>query len=471
MFVKESGSVHREVGLKGSVFILFTILAMMIVGKLFMGFDTAILIMMVSVVTSAIYVFGYGFTWAELFDGGVIPMIARASGAILILLTVGPMIALWMASGTVPYLIYLGLQILTPKTFLVSAAIICAMSSVLTGTSWGSAATFGVAFMGIAYGLGVPLPAAAGAVVAGSYFGDKISPVSDTTVLAAATAEADLIDHIKSMMWTTLPAFLIGLAVYGVVGSRSVGEMDMSKIDVIVSAIQGNFNLGPVVLIPPVLLLVLAYMRYPTLPVLWVSMIAAAPIAMMQGNSLSKIVSIMAKGPSISTGVEAVDKLLNRGGLSFMAGAVAVVFFAYIFAGQLEFSGTIKTVTTALRERFIKSSVGKFIFSVSLTGIITALGTGNSYLSIIMPGTMYKDLCDELSVDRRILSRTLEDSGTVIVSIVPWSAAGIYMSSVLDVPVLQYLPWAVMCYAGAIIAWVYGFTGIGIMRTNKGTKA
>lgn len=457
----------REISLTGALSILGLILATMIVGKLFLKFDTAILIMMISVMTTAIYVFYYRFTWNDLFEGGVIPMIARASGAILILLTVGPMIAIWMASGTVPYLIFLGLKILTPKTFLISASVICAISSVLTGTSWGSAATFGVAFMGIAYGLGVPLPAAAGAVVAGSYFGDKLSPVSDTTVLAAATAETDLIDHIKSMMWTTLPGFLIGLVIYGIVGSQSSGTMDMSRINTILGAIQNNFNLTPIVLIPPVVLLVLAYMKYPTLPVLWVSMVTAMPLAMFQGHSVSAIVKLMAKGPSLATGVAAVDKLLNRGGLSFMAGAVAVVFFAYIFAGQLEYSGTIRTVTNALREKFIKNSVGKFIFSASMTGIITSLGTGNSYLSIIMPGTMYKDLCDELNLSRRVLSRTLEDSGTVIVAIVPWSAAGIYMSTVLDVSVFQYLPWAVMCYAGAILAWIYGFTGIGLYPKEK----
>ncbi|MDN5319153.1 MAG: Na+:H+ antiporter, NhaC family [Thermovirga sp.] len=457
-------SKKREVGLSGALFILASILGSMIVGKLLLKFDTAMLIMGVSMLTTAIYVFYYRFSWQELFDGGVIPMIGRASGAILILLTVGPMIAIWMISGTVPYLIYLGLNILTPKTFLISASIICAISSVVTGTSWGSAATFGVAFMGIAYGLGVPLPAAAGAVVAGSYFGDKISPVSDTTVLAAATAEADLIDHIKSMMWTTLPAFLIGLILYGIVGAQSSGTIDTTKIDSILAAIQANFNLTPIVLVPPVMLLLLAYLRYPTLPVLWVSMLAAVPIAIFQGHTIPEIVKVMAKGPALHTGVEAVDKLLNRGGLSFMAGAVAVVFFAYIFAGQLEYSGTVRRVTNALRERFIKNSIGRFIFSTSLTGILTALGTGNSYLSIIMPGTMYKDLCDDLRVARRVLSRTLEDSGTVVVPLVPWSAAGIYMSTVLGVPVLDYLPWAVMCYAGALIAWIYGFTGIGIFR-------
>lgn len=458
---------HREVGLAGSIGIFSAILAIIMVGKLFFGFDTALLLMIVSMFTSFVYVFGYKFTWDELFNGGIVPMVARASGAIMILLTVGPMIAAWMISGTIPYIIYLGLQLLTPKTFLLAAFIVACISSTVTGTSWGSAATFGVAFMGIAMGLGVSPAAAAGAIVAGSYFGDKLSPVSDTTVLAAATAEVDVIDHIRSMIWTTTPAFIISLLIYFLVGSRASGAIDMSQINEILTALQNTFTLTPIVLIPPIILLILAYMRKPTLPVLWVAMMAAVPLAMMQGYTVPEVVKIMANGPKIATGVASVDKLLSRGGLSFMAGSVAVVFFAYIFAGQLEYSGTFSRISTALRDKFIRGNKGKLVFSISLSGIMTGLGTGNSYLSEIVPGTMYRELCDEMNVSRRVLSRTLEDSGTVVVPLIPWSAAGIYMSTVLDVPVFSYAPWAFLCYLGFLTAWFYGFTGIAIWPSDK----
>lgn len=240
----------------------------------------------------------------------------------------------------------------------------------------------------------------------------------------------------------------------------------MTRINEIVNAINGSYKLTPLVLVPAVLLLILAFMGFPTIPVLWASMVSAVPLAMMQGHGLSDIVKIMASGPKAATGLEVVDKLLSRGGLSFMSSSVTVVFFAYIFAGQLECTGTIRVVTAAMKERFIRSSVGRLVFSTSLTGIITALGTGNSYLSIIMPGTMYRDLFDGFGIQRRVLSRTLEDSGTVFVPLIPWSAAGVYMYGLFNVPVLEYAPWAVMCYCGFLLAWLYAFCGFAIFRTE-----
>jgi len=324
--------------------------------------------------------------------------------------------------------------------------------------------------MGIAVGLDVSPAVAAGAIVAGSYFGDKLSPVSDTTVLAAAVAEVDVMDHIRSMLWTTTPAFIISLIVYFLIGSKTSGDIDMDQINNILTALNNTFKLTPITLIPPVCLLGLAWMRKPTLPVLWVAIAIAIPLAMMQGYDISKVISIMANGPHISTGIENIDKLLSRGGLSFMAGSVAVVFFAYIFAGELEYSDTFRRISSALRDKFIQRNRGKLILSTSLTGIMTGLGTGNSYLSEIVPGTMYKDLFDEMNISRRVLSRTLEDSGTVIVPLIPWSAAGIYMSTVLGVPVFSYMPWAFLCYLGFITAWIYGFTGFAIWPKDNDKK-
>jgi NhaC family Na+:H+ antiporter len=461
----------REISLQGAILIFGSILAIIVVGRLIMGFDVALLLMFIGMFTTAVYVFHYKFTWQDLFDKGVVPMIARASGAIMILLTVGPLIAAWMLAGTIPYLIYTGLQILNPGTFLMAAFVICALSSTMTGTSWGTAATFGVAFMGIAQGLGVPLPAAAGAVVAGAYFGDKISPVSDTTVLAAAVAEVDVVDHIRSMLWTTLPAFVISLGIYGYIGSQASGEIDYSSVNEIVGAISKTFNMTPLVLIPPLALLVLAYRRYPTLPVLWIAIVLAVPLAMMQGYDLKDIMRAMASGPKIVTEIAALDRLLSRGGLAFMSGSVVVVFFAYIFAGQLEYTGTFRRICTSLKEGFIGNSKGRFVMSASISGILTGLGTGNSYLSEIVPGTMYKDLADDMNISRRVLSRTLEDSGTVVVPLIPWSAAGIYMSSVLGVPVLEYVPWAFLCWLGFLTAWFYGFTGIAIWPSDRKSEA
>ncbi|MCD6503107.1 MAG: Na+/H+ antiporter NhaC, partial [Euryarchaeota archaeon] len=240
----------KKVGTLGAVLIFLLILVVMLVGKLVLKFDTAILLMFVSMITSAIFIFYYGYDWDKMFKDGVVPMTSRAMGAMIILLTVGILIAIWIISGTIPYLMYIGLKSLSPKVFLVAAAIITSVSSLLTGTSWGTGATFGVALMGVAYGLGVPLPIAAGAIVVGSYLGDKISPVSDTTVLAAAVAEVDVIDHIKSMLWTTTPGYILSLIVYAIIGVGVSGTIDYSQVNSILTALQQNFKLNPLTLIP-----------------------------------------------------------------------------------------------------------------------------------------------------------------------------------------------------------------------------
>jgi NhaC family Na+:H+ antiporter len=441
-------------------------LSIIVVGRLVFSFDVALLLMFCGMFTTVTYCFHYGYKWSDLFDKGVVPMVARATGAILILLTVGPLIAVWMLSGTIPYLIYLGLELLDPKTFLAAAFVICSLSSTFTGTSWGTAATFGVAFIGIAQGLGISLPATGGAIIAGAYFGDKLSPVSDTTILAAAVAQVEVVDHIRSMLWTTVPAFLISIGLYAWIGSQSSGDIDMSQVGLILDGIGKTFKLNPLALVPPVVVLVLAYRRMPTLPVLWIAIVISIPLALMQNVDFSAVFKAMASGPKVRTGVESLDKLLSRGGLASMTGSTVVVFFAYLFAGQLEHTGTFRTICTALREKFIGNSKGKLIMSTSLTGILTGLGTGNSYLSEIVPGTMYGDLFDEMNISRRVLSRTLEDSGTVIVPLIPWSAAGIYMSTVLDVPVVDYAPWAFLCYMSFLTAWIYGFLGIAVWPSD-----
>ncbi|GHS93504.1 Na+/H+ antiporter NhaC [Synergistales bacterium] len=458
--------ILKEISFKGAVSVFGVILLIIVVGRLVLSFDTSMLLMLCAMFTTATFCFYYGYAWSDLFDNGVVPMMARAVGAILILLTVGPLIAVWMLSGTIPYLIHIGLNTLSPKTFLAAAFIVCCLSSTFTGTSWGSAATFGVAFIGIAQGLGVSLPAAAGAIIAGAYFGDKLSPVSDTTIVAAAVARVDVVDHIRSMLWTTVPAFLISIGIYAYVGWQSSGEIDMSQVNLILEGIEKTFKLNPMALIPPLVVLVLSYRGCPTLPVLWAAIVISVPLAVMQNADLPTIVKAMASGPKITTGLDSLNNLLSRGGLASMTSATVIVFFAYLFAGQLEYTGTYRIICTELREKFIGNSKGKLVMATSLTGIMSALGTGTSYLSEIIPGTMYGDLFDEMNVSRRVLSRTLEDSGTVVVPLIPWSAAGIYMSTVLDVPVLDYVPWAFLCYLGFLTAWFYGFTGIAIWPSD-----
>lgn len=459
--------VREDISFRGAMEVLAGITAILAGGTFILGLNIVVLLAACGGFTTWIFTRRYGFGWKFLFKEGVLPMFFRASGALSILMSVGPLIAAWTLSGTIPYLVTAGLALLTPSLFLPSAFLLCCFASLLTGTSWGTAATFGVALTGIAAGLGVPPEAAAGAIVGGAYFGDKLSPVSDTTVLAAAVAEVDVIDHIRSTLWTTMPGFVLSMAVYSIAGWGISGSIDPARIEAVTSAIGGHFFLTPALLIPPFALLVMAWMRIPTLAALWGSVALALPFALFQGYGPLDILSAMAAGPDISTGVASVDDLLSRGGLLFLAGVAVVVCIAYVFAGQLEATGTFRRTGTFLKERFIGESRGRFVFSVSVTGMVVAVGTGNSYLSEILPGTMYKKLADEMDISRRVLSRTLEDSGTVIVPLVPWSAAALYLTSVLGVPPSGYLPWAVICYTGFAAAWLYGFTGIALWPSEK----
>ncbi|HHU17875.1 MAG TPA: Na+/H+ antiporter NhaC [Clostridiales bacterium] len=433
--------------------------------------NAAVILLMISMFVTVLSIFVLGYTWDELMEKGIRPTIDRAMGAILILIMVGPLVGAWLISGTIPYFIYLGLHILTPKTFLVSAAVLCAISSTMTGTSWGTAATLGVALMGVAYGLGVPLSIAAGAIVVGSYFGDKLSPISDTTILAAATAETDIFEHIKSMLWTTIPAFLISLIVYQVFSFRVSGEIDYSRINELLNGISTTFRLNPILLLPPVVVFYLSYKKVPSIPALWIGTVIAMVLAWtMQGASFTEVVTMMYSGGNFDTSIPELNNLLNRGGITSMISSIATVFMAYIFAGQMEYTGMLGKILDSLKNAFIKGKVGNLIFSTSITGILTGFVTGNSYLSIIVPGRIYQPVFNEYGIKRSVLSRTTEDSGTVIVPLVPWSAAGVYMASTLGVPTLSYLPWAIMCYLGFVIAWIYGYTDKAIWRVQEDEK-
>jgi NhaC family Na+:H+ antiporter len=309
---------------------------------------------------------------------------------------------------------------------------------------------------------------AAGAIVVGSYLGDKMSPISDTTILAAATAEVDIFDHIRSMLWTTLPAFLISLVVYQVFSFKISGEIDYSRINQLLNGIDATFNLNPLLLLPPVVVFYLSYKKVPSIPALWIGTVIAMILAWtVQGAGFKEVITAMYSGGNFKTSIPELNNLLNRGGITSMVSSIATVFMAYIFAGEMEYTGMLGKILDSIKESFIKGKVGNLIFSTSLTGILTGLVTGNSYLSIIVPGRIYHPVFKEFGIKLNVLSRTTEDSGTVVVPLIPWSAAGVYMAATLGVPTQAYAPWAVMCYLGFIIAWLYGYTGKAIWKQRE----
>lgn len=403
-----------------------------------------------------------GYTWKDM-EAGIIEALGKGMPAIMILITVGALIASWLAAGTIPLLVYYGLELISPRFFLVTACVICSLISLFTGTSWGTAGTVGVALMGVAQGLGVSPESAAGAIVAGAYFGDKLSPFSDTTNLAPVVARSNLFDHIRWLLWTTGPAWLLGLVVYLVVGLGAGGSGELGDVEALQSTLRGAYRFHVVLLLPPVLMLGLALRRAPILPGMLISSLVAVVLAVwIQGAGLGVTLDATIIGYTASTGVESVDSLLTRGGMLSMMDLTLLVLCAFGFAGIMRSCGLLDRILASLLT-VVKGTLGLVSATVG-SGILTAVVTGSSYLSIIVPGDLFADAFRKADLAAKNLSRTLEDSGTVVVPLVPWSAAGSFMAGTLGVATLSYLPWAVMNYTGFVFALLMAATGVGIAR-------
>ncbi|RKD21615.1 Na+:H+ antiporter, NhaC family [Caminicella sporogenes DSM 14501] len=429
-------------------------------------------LLVISAFVAGIIAMNLGYTWNDLQEA-IIEKIAKALPATLILWSVGFLIGSWMFSGTVPMIIYYGVQIVNPRFLLVTAFIITAIVSTVTGTSWGSAGTIGVALMGIAGGLGVSLPATAGAVVAGAYFGDKISPLSDTTNLAPIAAGSELYEHIKHMFYTTIPATIVSLIVYLIVGLGASGNMNTPEtVNTMLSQLNSMFNWNILLLLPVIIIVIGSLKKWPTIPtMLGTSLFSVCLGVFVQGFTFKDGFMALIKGFDVSmTGFDGeviweVTRLINRGGVVSVTGTTVLIFCAMGFAGIVSKSGMLDVVLNTIMAR-VKSTTG-IIISTIASCFTVAFVTGSSYLSILIPGELFKEVYIKRNLHPKNLSRTLEDSGTVLVPLIPWSAAGAYMTATLGVPTLEYLPWAVLNYMGIVFAMILAFTGIGIAKIDS----
>jgi NhaC family Na+:H+ antiporter len=402
--------------------------------------------------------FALKFRWEDM-QRGIVQSIHKAMPAILIMLCVGVLIGSWMASGTIPMIIYYGLKLISPQFFLFSACLICSITAVATGTSWGTVGTVGVAFIGIAMGLGIPLGLAAGAIVAGAYFGDKMSPFSDIPNLAAVTAEVNLFDHIRHMLWSAVPGWILGLAVYLAVGLRySKGTIASETMNLILETLRKNFRFHVLLLLPLAVVLYLAYTKRPTIPGMLLSSLLASVLALVfQNETVVRLAQAMNSGYPARTGVEAVDRLLARGGLMSMMETQLVAFTAFSFGGIMQSTGLL----AVLLDRIMKVArrVGSLVAVTIGSCVVTALVTGSSYLSIIIPGDLLKPAYRSRNLAAKNLSRIIDECGGILVPLVPWSMAGVYITGALGVPVTSYLHWAIPVWAAIFILGAFGFSG------------
>ncbi len=418
-------------------------------------------LLLASAAIAGLIALSLGYSWKEM-EQGIVESVKRALPAMLIVICVGLLIGSWLAAGTIPMLVYYGLELVSAPYFLITASVVCSMVSLFTGTSWGTVGTIGIAFMGIANGLGIPAGPAAGAIITGAYFGDKLSPFSDTTNLAPIAARSNLFDHIRHTVWTTGPAWIIGLVIYFILGFQYRDQtIPHEQITLLQTTLQQTFTFHILLLLPPVMVLYFAVRKKPTIPGMMAASFVASVLAIwIQNGPVSGVLNAMAIGYEADTGVAAMDTLLSRGGMMSMMDVTLVAFCAFAFAGIVQRAGMLDVILDHLL-RLVKG-VGSLIASASLSSVIVAFITGSSFLSIIIPGELFAPAFRNRSLAAKNLSRTTEDSGTVVVPLVPWSMAGVYMAGTLGVPTLVYAKWCFMCYLGIGFALLYAYTGFAI---------
>lgn len=407
-----------------------------------------------------------GHTWASLKEG-IIRSIKSSLYAVLILMIVGTLIGTWMLAGIVPIMIYYGLQLLHPSFFLLATAVICCVVSIATGSSWTTAGTVGIALIGIGSGLGIPLPIVVGAIISGAYFGDKMSPLSDTTNLAPAMAGSRLFVHIKHMIYTTGPSLIIALILYTIIGLQYNGDhVDSTSIKQILNLLSTNFNLNPILFIVPIIVIVMVIMKVPAIPaLLFGSLLGGVFAFFVQGASLDVIIQTAQYGYVSETGFSLVDSLLSRGGMDSMMWTIGLILCALSMAGVLEKINVLSVIANKILE-YAKSS-GSLILITLCSCIFTNLVTGDQYLAIVVPGKMYKKAYEIKGLHPKNLSRALEDSGTLVSPLIPWSSGGAYMWSTLGVSPALYFPYAFLNLLNPVISAIYGFTGFTIEKIQK----
>ena len=421
--------------------------------------DPQIPLLLGTLVASLIGVYRLGFKWAEL-EEGIIQTITMAVQAILILLIVGTLIGTWILSGVVPSMIYWGLNLLSPGIFLVATLLICSIVAVSTGSSWTTAGTVGIALLGIGETLGISAPVIAGAIISGAYFGDKMSPLSDTTNLAPAMAGANLFEHIRHMLYTTGPAYLISLILYAIIGMKYAGQsLDTAQIDLIQTTLMNHFQtLSALLLLAPVAVIVMVILKVPALPALLTgTLIGGAFAIVFQGADLGEVMSAMHYGYESHTGVLAVDELLTRGGLDSMLWTVSLVLCALSFGGVLEKTGMLTTISSHILT-YAKGTFG-LVFATLITCIFTNIVTGDQYLAIVMPGRMYKEEYEKRGLAAKNLSRAIEDSATVTSVLIPWTTCGSYMLATLGLNPIAFLPYAFFNLLSPLVSLILAATG------------
>lgn len=448
--------------------------------------------------TSAIFaalvgMFVLKMKWSEI-EEGIVETIKMAMGAIIILMIIGMVIGTWRQSGVVASMIYYGLKILSPKIFLLATLLITSIVSLATGSSWTTAGTIGVALMGIGTGLGIPTPIIGGAIISGAYFGDKMSPLSDTTNLAPAMAGSTLFDHIKHMIYTTGPSYIISAILFLIIGLGYGSEAaDQGNVNLINDILSSSFTITPWLLLIPLVVIVIVVMKVPAIPGLFAGAVLGGIGAMIsQGSTFGDVINALHYGIEIEGITEMIEgnqfyqamqftspeqqekfldkivSLVNGGGLDSMMWTISLILCAMIFGGVMEKTGMLESLANVILK--LAKSTGSLVVATILTALGMNILAGDQYLSIVIPGRMFKDAYAERNLAPKNLSRVLEDSGTLTSPLIPWNTCGAFMIGALGLAPWTYVPYCFLNLINPLVSIFYGYTGITMEKLDK-TKA
>ncbi|MDZ7671792.1 MAG: Na+/H+ antiporter NhaC [Halanaerobiales bacterium] len=418
------------------------------------------------VVATGIIGYVFDFSWDELLDG-LKEGVTNALPAIFILLIVGTIIGTWILSGTIPAMIFYGLKFLTPSLFIPLAALITAIVSTTLGTSFTSIATVGIALIAVGNAMGFATPLTAAAIISGAFFGDKLSPLSDTTNIAAAMADCTLFEHVGHMLWDTIPAFIISLIIYWGVGQAQVGGgfEGTQQINTLMQGLESMFNITPLLFILPLITIVLAVRQTPAIPALLSMSILGGIFAMVfQSASLVEVLSSFTSGFSSNSDIGMINSLLSKGGITSMGGTIILLIIAAALGGIMQKVGILDTILEKMMSWI--NSTRKLLVTSLMTAFLIGLSTGAQVLAIIIPAKMFSNSFKEMGLHTKNLSRNVEAGGTVGITLVPWSVPAIFAAGMLGAQPAEFIPYLFFPMLVILINIFYGLTGISIAKVD-----
>ena len=404
-----------------------------------------------------------GYKWEEV-EGFMLDGIQRVLQSLIILIVIGILVGVWLNAGVVPTMIYYGLKILKPSIFLVATVLVCSVTSLATGTSWGTVGTVGVALMGIGVGLGINPAMTGGAIISGAYFGDKLSPFSETTNLAPAMAGTDVMTHVNFMLLPTGIVYAVTLVFFTVIGftQHGGGNVDMSSVVELSSALDSLFNINPLLLLPPVIVIVAVACKIPAIPGITLGVVVGAIMGMIfQDNcTLGTLLNSATNGFACETGIYEIDELLNSGGLMNMMYSISLAIISMMFGGIMEGSHQLEVIVERLKK--LAKTPASLVTLTEATCVVSNIVMPEQYISIVIPGRMYADEYEKQGLHPKTLSNALESAGTVTSALVPWNTCGVFMATTMGLKTAEYAPWAIFNWLTPIVVVILAFAGVTV---------